>query len=211
MQKKIIALAIAGLASSAAFAQTNVTVYGKIDMSYEHSSGTGGSKTTGINSGGHDGSRLGFRGEEALGGGMKAILAWNTAHWPLIATLVLLAHVSLSSVYPAAFGTIKAGNIYATGANWAGKYDSLDAANSYSPLQYFNGNFGATINPYATQNSVGYTSPSMSGFTAPRRWWWFAVGETRYSRVSLWNKSVCRALALITTWVRCRLVLFITG
>ncbi|MBK7685504.1 MAG: porin [Rhodocyclaceae bacterium] len=73
MQKKIIALAIAGLASSAAFAQTNVTVYGKIDMSYEHSSGTGGSKTTGINSGGHDGSRLGFRGEEALGGGMKAI------------------------------------------------------------------------------------------------------------------------------------------
>ena len=43
MQKKIIALAIAGLASLAAFAQTNVTVYGKIDMSYEHSSGTGGS------------------------------------------------------------------------------------------------------------------------------------------------------------------------
>ena len=32
MQKKLIALAIAGLASSAAFAQTNVTVYGIVDM-----------------------------------------------------------------------------------------------------------------------------------------------------------------------------------
>ncbi|MBL0075527.1 MAG: porin [Rhodocyclaceae bacterium] len=165
MQKKIIALAIAGLASSAAFAQTNVTVYGKIDMSYEHSSGTGGSKTTGINSGGHDGSRLGFRGEEALGGGMKAIFGLEYGSLKADTNAGITgsrqSYVGLSGN----FGTIIAGNIYATGANWAGKYDSLDAANSYSPLQYFNGNFGATINPYATQNSVGYTSPSMSGFT----------------------------------------------
>ena len=34
MQKKIIALAIAGLVSGAAFAQSNVTVYGIADMSY---------------------------------------------------------------------------------------------------------------------------------------------------------------------------------
>ena len=38
MQKKIIALAVAGLASSAAFAQTNVTVYGTVDMAYVHQS-----------------------------------------------------------------------------------------------------------------------------------------------------------------------------
>ena len=36
MQKKIIALAVAGLLSGAAFAQTNVTVYGTIDMAYVH-------------------------------------------------------------------------------------------------------------------------------------------------------------------------------
>ena len=42
MQKKIIALAVAALASSAAFAQTNVTVYGVVDLgqSYVQSTGT---------------------------------------------------------------------------------------------------------------------------------------------------------------------------
>ena len=165
MQKKLIALAIAGLASSAAFAQTNVTVYGKIDMSYEHSSGTGGSKTTGINSGGHDGSRLGFRGEEALGGGMKAIfgLEYGSLKTDINAGITgsRQSFVGLSGN----FGTIKAGNIYSTGDNFGGKYDSLDAANSYSPLQYFAAISGATITTGATQNSVGYTSNSMSGFT----------------------------------------------
>jgi predicted porin len=34
MQKKIIALALAGLASSAAFAQSNVTLYGRADYGY---------------------------------------------------------------------------------------------------------------------------------------------------------------------------------
>ena len=34
MQKKIIALAVAGLVSGVAFAQTNVTVYGAIDVAY---------------------------------------------------------------------------------------------------------------------------------------------------------------------------------
>ena len=38
MQKKIIALAVAGLVSGAAFAQTNVTVYGTLDMAYVHQS-----------------------------------------------------------------------------------------------------------------------------------------------------------------------------
>jgi predicted porin len=36
MQKKLIALAVAGLASSAAFAQTNVTVYGVADGSFDY-------------------------------------------------------------------------------------------------------------------------------------------------------------------------------
>ena len=35
MQKKIIALAVAALASTAAFAQTNVTIYGVADASFD--------------------------------------------------------------------------------------------------------------------------------------------------------------------------------
>ena len=36
MQKKLIALAVAGLASTAAFAQTNVTIYGLVDYGYSY-------------------------------------------------------------------------------------------------------------------------------------------------------------------------------
>ena len=36
MQKKLIALAVAGLVSGAAFAQTNVTVYGVVDVGYQY-------------------------------------------------------------------------------------------------------------------------------------------------------------------------------
>ena len=43
MQKKIIALAIAGLASTAAFAQTNVTIYGVADATFDSVKATGSS------------------------------------------------------------------------------------------------------------------------------------------------------------------------
>jgi predicted porin len=42
MQKKLIALAVASLASGAAFAQTNVTMYGIADAGYVYSGGDPG-------------------------------------------------------------------------------------------------------------------------------------------------------------------------
>ncbi|HNH93897.1 porin, partial [Accumulibacter sp.] len=79
MQKKLIALAVASVASGAAFAQTNVTMYGIADAGYVYSTGKaniaggGTNKFSGIESGLLSGSRLGFKGEEALGNGLKAI------------------------------------------------------------------------------------------------------------------------------------------
>ncbi|MDR3221457.1 MAG: porin, partial [Candidatus Accumulibacter sp.] len=75
MQKKIIALAVAGLVSGAAFAQSNVTVYGRADASYAYSK-TDFKKFQGVENGlgiGGGSSRLGFMGEEALGNGLKAL------------------------------------------------------------------------------------------------------------------------------------------
>jgi len=75
MQKKIIALAVAGLVSGAAFAQTNVTIYGIADMSYVYASDSYNSNTDSIHkmySGGQSGSRLGFKGTEDLGNGLAA-------------------------------------------------------------------------------------------------------------------------------------------
>ena len=54
MQKKIIALAVAALASTAAFAQTNVTIYGIADMGIAGTTrlgNTNGQTQFGVNSG----------------------------------------------------------------------------------------------------------------------------------------------------------------
>jgi predicted porin len=75
MQKKLIALAVAGLVAAPAFAQSNVTVYGVVDMGFVNESsnvdGDVGSRNA-VDSGIQSGSRLGFRGTEDLGNGLKA-------------------------------------------------------------------------------------------------------------------------------------------
>ena len=79
MQKKIIALAIAGLASSAAFAQSNVTIYGRLDYGFETRSTNSGAYQAAngtkseFGAGLEAGSRIGFKGAEDLGNGTKAI------------------------------------------------------------------------------------------------------------------------------------------
>lgn len=69
MKKSLIALA-AVAASGAAFAQSSVTVFGVVDQAVSYVNG--GNNWNGINSGGNQTSRLGFRGVEDLGGGLKA-------------------------------------------------------------------------------------------------------------------------------------------
>ena len=85
MQKKIVALAVAGL-STAAFAQTNVTIYGVADVSGQ------GTTVSGVKEQGapayqgegsvfnvqSNSSLIGFKGTEDLGNGMKALFQMET-------------------------------------------------------------------------------------------------------------------------------------
>ena len=76
MKKSLIALA-ALAAVGAASAQSSVTLYGLIDVGYgSHETtsrdGTGKIKTQGVMDGANAGNRIGFRGTEDLGGGLKA-------------------------------------------------------------------------------------------------------------------------------------------
>jgi len=81
MQKKLIALAIAGLVSTAAFAQSNVTIYGVVDASVDATdngdtaAGVSGTRTGKISS---NSSRIGFKGTEDLGDGVKAVFQIET-------------------------------------------------------------------------------------------------------------------------------------
>lgn len=72
--KKQIALTIMAFAGTAMAqsAGNGVQVYGIADVALTHVTNTGGQSRTGLDSGGSSSSRLGFRGQEDLGGGLRA-------------------------------------------------------------------------------------------------------------------------------------------
>lgn len=79
MLRKVLMGAALGLACVPALAQDTVTIYGRVDMSYSRQARIfAAGRPTGevvhaLDSGGYNGSRLGFRGAEDLGGGLKAM------------------------------------------------------------------------------------------------------------------------------------------
>lgn len=73
MKKSLIALAVLSAVAGVAQAQSSVTVYGVLDMAVQNENRGGGTgSTTALDSGIQSGSRLGFKGSEDLGGGLKA-------------------------------------------------------------------------------------------------------------------------------------------
>ena len=82
MQKKIVALAVAGL-STAAFAQTNVTIYGVADVSAQGTNMSQGVNPNNKPAGGSfnlksNSSLIGFKGTEDLGNGLKGLFQVET-------------------------------------------------------------------------------------------------------------------------------------
>lgn len=71
--KKILVLSALASAAVASFAQSSVTIYGIVDLAATKVSGVRGGSISQLNSGMMDGSRLGFRGNEDLGGGYRAL------------------------------------------------------------------------------------------------------------------------------------------
>jgi len=186
MQKKLIALAVASLASGAAFAQTNVTMYGIADAGYVYSQGdaavSGTNKFSGIQSGLLSGSRLGFKGEEALGNGLKAIFTLeyslnidnnsgigNTGGLNARQQFVGLA---------GGFGTVALGRQYAPGYMATVNNDAFGGA-VFAPQSYLTAQAGNTITPNSGarwDNAGTYTSPNWGGFTGKAI---YSFGETQ--------------------------------
>ncbi len=166
MQKKIIALAIAGLASTAAFAQSNVTIYGRMDLGAAYRSGNSGG-VNGIDdkyeiaSGVGSGSRIGFKGVEDLGNGLKAVFQSEfgigidqTAAGTTNATWTNRnSYVGLAG----GFGTVVAGRL--DGVRYG-------VFNTYDPFAGGTiGNFTQmTLQVDRADNAIAYISPNFSGF-----------------------------------------------
>jgi len=204
MQKKLIVLALAGLASSAAFAQTNVTIYGVIDefVGYGKASqdrltnpgtgvttlNSGGDQSfSGLQSGGLSGSRLGFKGEEGLGNGLKAIFVYELGTLDPTSTANAAgangangnnftksrqSYVGLTG----GWGTAIAGRLQSPGYDTSLKFDPM-AASVFSPTLTIAGNNGMTImsgDAGRLNNAIAYVTPNFSGFSAELA---YAFGE----------------------------------
>ncbi len=192
MQKKIIALAIAGLASSAAFAQTNVTIYGVADAFYANAKsdqavGVKDAKFSGIAGGGLSGSRLGFRAVEDLGGGLSAgmlmeygTVAMDGGAVAGAASVSGLGSIRQSYLYltSTSMGSFQAGRVYTAGTNAAGKFDP-EGASTFGPVSRITTGLALSIdgaggNNARVNNSIAWLSPNWSGFTAQVQ---YAFGE----------------------------------
>lgn len=169
MQKKIIALAVAGLVSGAAFAQSNVTVYGVADAYYVYSKGED-LKFSGIQSGGLSGGRVGFRGEEALGNGLSAIFTYEFGSLSIDTNDTSFGTRQSFVGLKGGFGTVSLGRQYAPSFLYLGGTSSNEVT-IVNPSNLSVGGVGnfVTLNTGGGSrwnNSVAYTSPNMGGFEA---------------------------------------------
>lgn len=153
MKKTLIALAVLA-ASGAAMAQSSVTLYGIADVVIHKDKGVDATMT----SGGVSGSRLGFKGEEDLGGGLKAIFTFEQG-------IDLTNGVSTgfsretSLGLAGGFGTVRFGRMATAYDDYAGvtnsAFDSVLSASNVWDQNY-------TVRP--TQG-IYYASPSFGGFS----------------------------------------------
>jgi hypothetical protein len=67
-----LACQLAGGAGGAAHAQSSVTMFGVMDLGVQYTHGAGVGSVKALSNGGLSTSRLGFRGTEDLGGGLRA-------------------------------------------------------------------------------------------------------------------------------------------
>lgn len=183
MKKTLVALAALATVG-AAFAQSSVTLYGKIDWHIQNATQkTNGVKTatgnvgTQINSAGLSGSRWGMKGSEDLGGGMKAIFD-------------LQSGFTVDDGFMAQGGRLFGRQAY---AGLAGGFGSLTAGRQYSPIDTVWGTYdgqGYTSNsamnyawnkgihaePGRIDNSITYKTPTMGGFSGELM---YAPGENK--------------------------------
>ena len=159
MKKTLIALA--ALAATSAFAQSTVTLYGVLDQGYntnEFSAKGASVKVTGIGSI-LSGNRLGFKGTEDLGGGLKANFQYELSTGLDSAAAVGTTNRNSFVEVAGAFGAVKAGNVYTLIHDVQGSFDPSGNATAA-------GFIGGLTNRARQANSLTYTSPVMSGFSA---------------------------------------------
>lgn len=160
MKTKFLAVVVASCFAVPALAQSNVSIYGVADAGIMKQSG----QTLRVVSGIADGSRLGFKGSEDLGGGLKG--TFELEHFLALDT------GAVSADNPFWGRNARIGLAGDFGAVKLGRSQSVffDQVIAYSPfgesrLSPARALFGGTGAFRTWNNSIGYWSPNFSGFT----------------------------------------------
>ena len=186
MQKKLIALAVAGLVSGGAFAQSNVTISGQLKVAVDNVSASGatapGASLTSRNRFTDNNSNIRFSGTEGLGNGLSAIWQIETSVGTTDCTGTSGAANGACGTAGAntigtrdtfvgltgGFGTVMAGKLsvhYQSQVNveGAGFVDGLPlAASTINLLNNINGT--AITGSTRLNNAIGYVTPTWGGF-----------------------------------------------
>jgi predicted porin len=186
MKKLLIATAALAMVAGTAQAQSSVQVYGLLDMGYSDQKITDGAdETTQKNKqvngkAGLSGSRLGFKGTEDLGGGLKAGFVYELGLNTDASTAghsVRAANVSLDG----GFGGLTLGRVHSVGKKMNDEFTAFSGGGSFtngSVTHVITGNAGTSNlggSDFATEfkpmvdrisNAVAYTTPSFNGLSA---------------------------------------------
>lgn len=179
MKKSLIALAVLA-ASGAAMAQSSVTLFGIVDagVGYVSKATPAGGNKWGLGTSGNATSRIGFRGVEDLGGGLKAGF-WlegelfaddgnaNGLNFKRRSTVSLEGN----------FGELRLGRDLTAGYAKTSSYDLFSQtgigqfsgwrnADGISAINAFAGSTGGDSNGIRANNLVSYYTPNFNGFKA---------------------------------------------
>ena len=170
MKKSLIALAVLA-ASGAAMAQSSVTLFGIVDtaVGYVDNVNAAGDSVYGLTTSGNATSRLGFRGVEDLGGGLKAGF-WlegevfgdnggSSFNFARRSTVSLMG----------GFGEVRMGRELTPSYSKTSSYD-LFGQTGIGQFMGWTGNWygidGDSGNALRSSNMISYYTPNFSGFTA---------------------------------------------
>jgi len=168
-KKNLIAVAALATLAVSAQAQSSVTLYGNVDASLAYVKtkvkGAGSSTTTGVESSVLTDSFFGLKGQEDLGGGLKAIFKLESSIDVDTGAQAdgnffgKNAYVGLVG----GFGTLTLGNQESLFKTEAAAFDAFGSSRLMAASNTLF--VGATALGGSWQNTIGYTSPNLNGLT----------------------------------------------
>jgi len=163
--KKAVALLVLPVLAGTVHAQSSVTLYGLADTGLVFINNQSGHSNVEMVTGQTNGSRVGLRGSEDLGGGLKAIFTlengFDTANGKLLQGGRLFgrqAFVGLQSPY----GTVTMGRQYDPMTRYIG---AIAATSMWAWVGTHPGDFDNLNSNFRVNNSIEYRSPTFSGLT----------------------------------------------